>query len=159
MQKSFALWIFWLANIPYSTATCGIRNQNGVGIRVAGGLPTHFGEWPHVCSILRFLEILNSTRFPFQLNAPGTLAYKTILGNQCWILSVWHHFWYNLFWSGPVIFCYCWTILLSKWGWWPWKTHFDQESNAVLTAAHCVRHFTLNPGRRWLLVGDDESAK
>ena len=54
MRKSFALWIFWLANISYSTATCGIRNENGVGIRVAGGLSTHFGEWPHVCSILRF---------------------------------------------------------------------------------------------------------
>ena len=97
MRKSFALWIFWLGNISYSTAICGIRNDNGVGIRVAGSLPTHFGEWPHVCSILRFLEIFSSTRFPFQLNAPGTLDYKTILGNQCWILSVWHHFWYNLF--------------------------------------------------------------
>ena len=49
-------------------------------------------------------KLLSSTRFPFQLNAPGTLDYKTILGNQCWILSVWHHFWYDLFWSGPVIF-------------------------------------------------------
>ena len=54
MRKSLALWIFWLANISYSTAICGIRNVNGVGIRVAGGLSTHFGEWPHVCSILRF---------------------------------------------------------------------------------------------------------
>ena len=54
MRKSFALWIFWLGSISYSTAICGIRNDNGVGIRVAGSLPTHFGEWPHVCSILRF---------------------------------------------------------------------------------------------------------
>jgi len=70
---------------------------------VAGGQPTAFGEWPHVCSILRNSGLQNH------------------LGQ-------------------PMLDYVCMASLL--------------RSNAVLTAAHCVRHFVKTPDELEVRCGD-----